>query len=425
MQVLRMREKRRERNNNMIYQNITFPNGIRIIHKNSDSLVSHLGIIINAGSRDETETEQGIAHFIEHTIFKGTKKRRSYQVLSHMENVGGEINAFTTKEETCIYTSFMNKFLERAADLIADITFNSIFPEKELEKEKEVVLDEINSYRDNPAEEIFDEFEKLVFARHSIGKYILGEPSCIKKFKKHHLLHFIKRCYNTNEIVICSVGNINFSLLVKILEKYFSKFSSNKRNWKRKKFKGYKPFYTEVKKPIHQSHCIIGNTAYHSKDRKRSALIMLNNILGGPGMNSKLSMNIREKYGFCYNIESNYTSFSDAGIFSIYFGTDQENIEKTTSLVLKELEKLRTTKLGTLQLQRAKLQLIGQLAISYESGMNEMLSIGKSFLVFDKVDTIEQINSKIEAVTAEQLIETANEIFDTNSLSTLIFKSEQ
>lgn len=302
----------------MIYSNYTLTNGIRIIHKHSDSLVSHLGIIINAGSRDETETEQGIAHFIEHTIFKGTKKRKSYQVLCHMENVGGEINAFTTKEDTCVYTSFMNKFLDRAADLLADITFHSTFPEKELEKEKEVVLDEINSYRDNPSEEIFDEFEKLIFAHHSIGRYILGEASIIKKFRKQHLLHFMKRCYNTNEMVICSVGNTDFAQLVKIIEKYFSSFKSNNRDWKRNKFKRYKPFYTEVSKPIHQSHCIIGNTAYHSKDKRRAQMIMLNNILGGPGMNSKLSMNIREKYGFCYNIESSYTSFTDAGIFCIY-----------------------------------------------------------------------------------------------------------
>ena len=304
----------------MIYSNYTLTNGIRIIHKHSDSLVSHLGIIINAGSRDETETEQGIAHFIEHTIFKGTKKRKSYQVLCHMENVGGEINAFTTKEDTCVYTSFMNKFLDRAADLLADITFHSTFPEKELEKEKEVVLDEINSYRDNPSEEIFDEFEKLILAHHSIGRYILGEASIIKKFRKQHLLHFMKRCYNTNEMVICSVGNTDFAQLVKIIEKYFSSFKSNNRDWKRNKFKRYKPFYTEVSKPIHQSHCIIGNTAYHSKDKRRAQMIMLNNILGGPGMNSKLSMNIREKYGFCYNIESSYTSFTDAGIFCIYLG---------------------------------------------------------------------------------------------------------
>lgn len=409
----------------MNYQQHTFKNGIRVIHRQTDSYVSHCGIIINAGSRDETDNEQGIAHFIEHTIFKGTKKRKSYQILSYMENVGGEINAFTTKEDTCIYASFLNEFIERAVNIMSDIVLHSTFPEKELEKEKEVVLDEINSYRDNPAEEIFDEFEKLLFANHPIGRYILGEPEIIKKFRKADLNSFMKRCYNTDEIVICSIGKIDFPHLIKILEKYFSEFHINTRTWKRKKFTKYKAFNTIVSKPIHQSHCIIGNVAYNMHNDRRAALVLLNNILGGPGMNSRLSMNIRERYGFCYNIESNYSPFTDTGIFEIYFGTDQENIEKTYSLVLKELEKLRNDKLGILQMQRAKLQLIGQLAISYEMGLNEMLSIGKSYLVFDKVDSIEEINKKIDAITAEQVIETANEIFATKKLSTLIFKSEK
>ncbi len=409
----------------MIYQQHTFENGIRVIHKQTDSYVSHCGIIINAGSRDENDNEQGMAHFIEHVIFKGTKKRKSYQILSYMENVGGEINAFTTKEDTCVYASFLTEFLERAVNIISDIIIHSTFPEKELKKEKEVVIDEINSYKDEPAEEIFDEFEKLVFASHPLGRYILGEPDLIRKFGKTDLQKFIKRSYNTDEIVICSIGKIEFSQLLKILEKYFSELKSNPRSWKRNKFKRYKAFNKIVPKPIHQSHCIIGNVAYDMNNNRRTPLILLNNILGGPGMNSRLSMNIREKYGFCYNIESNYSLFSDAGLFAIYFGTDQENVEKTNSLVLKELDKLRKSKLGILQLQRAKLQLIGQLAISYEQGMNEMLSVGKSFLVYNKVDSIEVINSKIEAITTEQILETANEIFDLEKLSTLVFKSDK
>ncbi len=409
----------------MIYQQYTFKNGIRVVHRQTNSLVSHCGVIINAGSRDENENEQGIAHFIEHTIFKGTRRRKSYQILSHMENVGGEINAFTTKEETCIYASFLNQFLERAVDIISDIVFNSTFPEKEIEKEKEVVIDEINSYKDNPAEEIFDEFEKQLFSGHPIGNYILGESGCIKKFRKKDIIGFIKRCYNTDEIVICSVGNIEFAELIKILEKYFISLRINKRILPRKKFKKYKAFNKTISKATHQSHCIIGNTGYNAKDNRLTPLIMLNNILGGPGMNSKLSMNIREKYGYCYNIESYYTPFSDTGIFGIYFGTEQENIEKTTSLVYKELDKLRNTKLGILQLHRAKLQLIGQIAISYENNLNEMLSMGKSFLVFNKVDSIAEINQKINSVTAAQLMDTANEIFDPRQLSTLIFKSDK
>ena len=407
----------------MDYQQHTLANGIRVIHKRTDSYVSHCGIIINAGSRDENDDEQGLAHFIEHAIFKGTRNRRSYQLLSYMENVGGEINAFTTKEDTCIYASFLTEFLERAVNIISDIVLHPTFPQKELEKEKEVVLDEINSYRDSPSEEIYDEFEKLLFAGHPIGRYILGKPESVKKFRKSDLHKFIRRSYNTDEIVICSIGKTDFERLISILEKYFSELKRNPRNWKREKFKGYKPFYKIVLKPIYQSHCIIGNVAYNALDKRRLPLILLNNILGGPGMSSRLSMNIREKYGFCYNIESNYQPFTDTGIFAIYFGTDQENIEKTNSLVLKELEKLKNTKLGKLQIHRAKLQLIGQLAISYEQGMNEMLSIGKSFLIYNKVETIEEINAKIEKITTEQLLDTANEIFDSVQLSSLIFKS--
>lgn len=409
----------------MIYNRHTLGNGIRVIHRHTDSYVSHCGIIINAGSRDENDDEQGIAHFIEHTIFKGTRKRRSYQILSYMENVGGEINAFTTKEDTCIYASFLNEFVERAVNIISDIVINSTFPEKELEKEKEVVIDEINSYRDNPAEEIFDEFEKLLYANHPIGRYILGEAEIIKKFGKANLKSFMHRCYNTDEIVICSIGNIEFLKLIRILEKYFSELKVNERIWKRRKFNKYKVFNTVVPKPIHQSHCIIGNVAYSIKEKGRAPMILLNNILGGPGMNSRLSMNIRERYGFCYNIESQYSPFSDTGIFVIYFGTEQDNIEKTNSLVMKELEKLRTSKLGILQLQRAKLQLMGQLAISYEQGLNEMLSMGKSFLVFNKVDTMEEINTKIEAITAGQMLEIANDIFAPEKLSSLVFKAEK
>ncbi|NTW32064.1 MAG: insulinase family protein, partial [Bacteroidetes bacterium] len=327
--------------------------------------------------------------------------------------------------ETCIYSSFLNTYLERAMELLSDIVFNSTFPEKELEKEKDVVIDEINSYLDNPSDEIFDEFEKLLFPNHSIGRYILGSPSCIKKFNRNKIKTFIDRCYNTNEIVICSVGKIDFEKLKNIAEKYFSEIKNVKRKWLRNKFSNYKPFNKTIFKKTQQTHCIIGNIAYHNKDKRKTPLILLNNILGGPGMNSRLSMKIREKYGFCYNIESNYSPFSDTGIFSIYMGTENENIEKTIFLVNKELETLRNTKLGTLQLQRAKQQLIGQIAISYEQNLNEMLSMGKSFLVFNKVDTLDEINSNIEKITSAKLLEVSNHIFAPENLSILTYKSEK
>lgn len=406
-----------------IYRDCTLSNGIRIVHRHTKSIVSHCAIIINAGSRDENENEHGIAHFIEHVIFKGTNKRKSYQVLSRMENVGGEINAFTTKEDTCIYTSFLNQYTERAVELISDIVFNSIFPEKEIQKEKDVVIDEINSYRDNPAEEILDEFEKLLFRNHTIGRYILGSPGSVKSFTKSKLNKFIARSYNTDQIVVCSVGNISFEEIVKIVSRHFGEKKDNPRLWERKSFRSYRPFMQVTKKPIHQTHCIIGNIAYSNKDKMKNPMILLNNILGGPGMNSRLSMNIREKFGFCYNIDSSYNPYSDTGSFYIYMGTEDQYIEKVLSLVHKELKKLRDEKVGILQLKYAKQQLMGQLAISYEHNLNEMLSMGKSFLVYKKVDTIDDINRKIENISAMQLMEAANRIFETYKLSTLIFKA--
>lgn len=408
----------------MEYQRHTLSNGIRIIHKPVKNQVAHCGVIINTGSRDEMENEQGIAHFIEHTIFKGTTKRKAFHILSRLENVGGELNAYTTKEETCIYASFLSPYYERSLELFADISLNSIFPKNEIEKEKEVVIDEINSYRDNPAEEIFDEIEDQVFAGHALGRNILGTKELVRGFSRQNIFRFIKRTFNTEETVICSVGDIDFNKLIKLSEKYFGKAKSNPRTFKRKKFSGYIPKTQAFNKGMYQAHCIIANEAYDRQDKKRASLVLLNNILGGPGLNTRLNMGIREKYGFCYNIESNYTQYSDTGIVSIYLGTDFDSLEKTIKLAHNELKKLRDRKLGSLQLQRAKQQMIGQIAISQESNVNELLAIGKSILAYDKVDSIEQVLKEIDEISAEQLLDVSNEIFDPNQLSLLIYNGQ-
>jgi len=408
----------------MEYQYATLSNGIRIIHKQVDSIVAHCGIIINTGSRDESEKEQGIAHFIEHVIFKGTKKRKAFHILNRLEDVGGELNAFTTKEDTCIYASFIEKYYDRAIELISDIVFNSTFPEKELEKEKDVVIDEINSYKDTPTEAIFDDFEGILFAGHPLGRNILGKKANIKNFKKQEILNFIKNNYHTNEIVISSVGKIQFTKLLRIIEKYISVIPQNLRTAQRIPFENYVPQNKSIRKSYYQTHCVIGNVAYNHLNEKKNSLILLNNILGGPGLNSKLSLAIREKYGFCYNIESLYTPYYDTGIFGIYLATDKEFVEKTISLTFKELEKLKKNKLSDLQLKKYKQQLIGQIAISNESNSLEMATMGKSILVYGQVETIDEINQKIECLTAEQLIEVANEIFNTDNLSMLTFESK-
>ncbi|MCW3807536.1 M16 family metallopeptidase [Plebeiibacterium marinum] len=405
----------------MEFYTYTLDNGIRVIHKPEMSEVGYCGIIINAGSRDEKEDEHGMAHFIEHVVFKGTKKRKAFHVLSRLEDVGGELNAYTTKEETCIYASFLKEDYERSMELIADITFHSIFPDKELEKEKEVIIDEINSYKDSPAELIFDDFEELLYPDHPIGRNILGTPERLKTFTRDDINRFIQNNYHTDQIVFCSVGSQDFKKIIKLAEKYFGDIAENKRIIKRESITPVSPKTIQVKKDTYQSHIILGCTAYDYNHPKRLGLHLLNNLLGGPGMNSRLNMSLREKRGIAYNIESSYTPMYGTGIFSIYLGTDQKNIDKSIKIVFKELEKLCSQKLGHMQLHKAKRQLKGQIAISSENKENLMLNIGKSYLLYNKVDSLAYVYDKIDKLSASNLLEIANETFTPNQLSQLIY----
>lgn len=407
----------------MEFEQYQLPNGIRIIHQHSNRAVAHCGLIINVGSRDEKPEQQGLAHFIEHVIFKGTKKRKAFHILSRMEDVGGEINAFTTKEETCIYSSFMPKYYDRALELLQDIAFNSSFPAKELKKEKAVVIDEINSYKDNPSEQIFDDFEEQLFDKHPIGKNILGTPELVNNFNKSAMKEFISSHYHSQQMVICSSGNIPFSKLVKWVEKYFGHIPNSKKESQRQTFNNYQASSKVQKHNGFQTHCIIGNVAFAANSPQKTAMILLNNILGGPGMNSRLNLSIREKYGFTYQIESHYTPYSDTGIFNIYLASDSDKVDKSIKLVKKELKKLREIPLGPQQIKKAKQQLIGQIAIAQESDINLMLALGKSLLLHNKVDTFEEVKNKIEAVSAEELQAVAKIVFKEEDLSTLIFKN--
>jgi predicted Zn-dependent peptidase len=399
------------------------PNGIRLVHHETGGDVSHCGIFINAGTRDETEEEHGIAHFIEHVIFKGTEKRTVYQVLNRLENVGADLNAFTTKEETVIHASFLNRHYGRTLELISDICFHSVFPQKELEKEKDVVIDEIKSYKDTPSEQIFDDFEDLVFNHHPLGRNILGTPKNVKRFRTEDVRKFILRQYNTDRIVICSVGNIPFRKLLQHVLRYFSGVPVNISGEGRKEFKGYRPVQQSLKKRTFQTHCILGAPGYSLKDDRRFILAFLNNILGGPMMNSRLSISLRERNGLCYQVESNYVPFSDTGIFTVYFGTDGGMLPKALALVEKELQKIRSTRISPGQLETARTQLIGQLSIAGESKLNLMLTMGRSFLVSDNYLSLEDVSEKIRKVTADQLMEVANEIFPEERMSRLIFHS--
>lgn len=406
----------------MNYLTHRLPNGIRIIHLASDSMVAHGGLAINAGSRDEKPGELGLAHFIEHMIFKGTSRRKAYQVLSRMDNVGGELNAYTTREDTFIYASFMKGFYERWFELISDILTNASFPEKEIVKEKEVVLDELNSYKDAPGEQIFDDFDQMVYEGHPLGHNILGEPKTIRGFSREQIQNFLKEHYVAGEMVLCSVGQIPFKKLIRLAEKYLGHLPEASRINGRKPFNNYLPRESMVKRRNHQAHCIMGNLAFSSKHPLKTSMILLNNLLGGPGLNSRLNLGIREKYGFCYNIESNYQPYSDSGIFCVYFGTDPAYTERSIELISRELRLLREKRLGSVQISRARQQMKGQLAISFESNLNNMLGIGKSLLMHDRVDSPGEIYQKVDAVTGSDLLEAANQVFDPAMLSMLIYK---
>ena len=398
------------------------PNGIRVVHQYVDSPVAHCGIIINTGSRDEALQEQGLAHFIEHTIFKGTRKRKSFHILSRLEDVGGELNAYTTKEETAIHASFLAEYYERTMELFSDILINSTFPDQELKKEKDVIIDEINSYNDSPSELIFDEFEELIFEGHPIGRNILGTPDNVRAFTREDIRQFMARNYNTDQIVICSVGNITGKRFSHLAQRYFSHFPGNDRSFSRPKFVSNSAKTKTVEKETFQSHCLIGGLAYDVFHADRIGLVLLNTILGGQSGNSRLNLALRERNGIAYNLESSYTAYSDTGTITIYFGTDPVNLEKAISLIKREILILQDRLLGDIQISKAKKQLVGQLAMSQENHEDLMLTLGKSFLTYNKMDGLDIIYRKINAITPSQIRNIANEILDFEKLSMLIYK---
>jgi predicted Zn-dependent peptidase len=404
----------------MPYNYHTLPNGIRIIHKQVAAAITHIGLVVNTGTRDETENESGIAHFIEHVIFKGTRKRNTYQVLSYLENVGGDLNAYTTKEETFFYASLLNTHLPRAVELLSDIVFNSTFSEKVIETEKEVVKEEIKLYKDTPSELVFDEFENLVFANHPLGTNILGTLQSVKNINRNKILSFIQRTYNTNQMVIAVVGGVDFQQCVREIKKRFEAIPLNARQFQRQPFSANQPQHKSLKSRTNQAHAIMGCVLPNYDERKNLIATLLNNILGGQGLNSRLNMAVREKNGYVYNIESNYSALSDVGLFTIYIGSDFKKSDKCMTLIHRELKKLREQKLGTLQLHRAHLQLIGQTCLFHEFNLNEMLSIGKNHLIFNEVEDIERIIQKIETISSLELLDIANEMLCQDNMSSLV-----
>jgi len=394
-------------------------NGLRWIHQEVRSPTGHIGLIIQAGSRDESPEEEGLAHFIEHLLFKGTKKRKAFHIISRIEDVGGELNAYTGKEETTLYASFLREHYERSMELIFDIVQNATFPDREIPKEKEVILDEIDSYRDSPSELIFDEFDSLLYPDHPLGRNILGSEKSVKSFSKEQVINFVKRDYTPERAVLSSVGGINHSEFERLADRHAS-------NWKGEMdiHSRTTPFVSKseikhVKKEIHQSHIIIGGEGISIHDKDYTAIVLLNNLLGGPSMNSRLNLNIRERHGIAYQIESFINSYNDSGIWGIYAGTDLETIDRCHRLIIKELTLLRDKKLGVLQFSKAKTQLLGQMALAQESNVNMMTSLGKSLLVYNRVDTFKEIVTKVDALKISQIQELAQQIFSSHEMSEL------
>lgn len=396
------------------------PNGIRGIHRQVKNTVAHCALVVNAGSRDEHPNQYGLAHFTEHAFFKGTQRRKAWQVNCRLENLGGELNAFTTKEDTTIHATTLKGDFPKAAELIADIAFRSTFPDKELEREKEVICDEINTYKDSPVDLIYDTFEDLLFDGSELGHNILGSKSSLMRYNGDALRAFTQRTHTTDQMVFSSIGNFSAKTAEAVAARYFGAQEASTRSFDRMEVPSCKAFEKSVVKHTHQTHCIIGNRACGISEDRRLPLALVINMLGGPSANSLLNMEVREKYGLTYNIEASYTPYGDTGIVAIYFSSDHGNADRCIELIESQLKRLRTTPFTARQLSMSKKQFIAQLAISSESNESYMLSAGKSLLTHDGVDTMEQVYAKIRTLTASQLTEVAEEIF--TNMSRLIYK---
>jgi predicted Zn-dependent peptidase len=392
---------------------------MRVIHKYTSSPVVFCGLTINTGTRDELEAEHGMAHFLEHTLFKGTSKRKAYHINNRLDNVGGEFNAFTTKEETVIQACVISSDFARAVELIADVTFNSIFPEHEISKEKQVIFEEIDSYDDSPADLIFDDFEDLLFDGYPIGRNILGTKETVKKFSPTDVMKFVARTYNTDQMVFSSTGRISENRLRYCCEKYFGEQTANLRNFSRVKPENYRSFNKSVAKRTHQSHVILGNRAYDYNDKRRTALSLLLNYLGGPATNSVLNMSLREKHGLIYTVEAGYTPYNDTGNVTLYYAASEANTEKSYDLVMKEITKIKTDCLSVYQLAKAKKQFIGQYIIAQENSEQMMQTMGKSILSHNNFEGTKSLIKQIESVTVTNIRDVANEIFCSDAISKL------
>lgn len=407
----------------MKYNTYTLANGLRVIHLPSDSSVVYCGYQLRVGTRDEAPGEEGLAHFCEHTTFKGTARRRSWHVLNCLESVGGDLNAFTNKEDTVYYAAILKEHVGRAVDLLTDIVFHSVYPQGEIDKEVEVICDEIESYNDSPAELIFDEFENMVFAGHPLGHNILGDASRVRSYTTADALRFTKRYYCPVNSVFFAYGDIDFQRLVKLLEKHAGNVDLMAEDLRKPvPLPVATPIRRVVEKGTHQAHVMLGARSYPIHDERRIALYLLNNILGGPGMNARLNLSLREHNGMVYTVESNMVSYGDTGIWNTYFGCDQKDVDKCLRLVRHELDRVVDNPLTPLQLAKAKKQIKGQIGVACDNRENFALDFGKSFLHYGWEKDVNTLYRHIDEVTAERIQQVAADMFSPDKLFTLIYR---
>ena len=417
----------------------TFGNGLRLIQIPSPTNVAYCGISIDAGTRDEEQGEEGMAHFCEHMMFKGTEKRKAWHIINRMEAVGGDLNAYTNKEETVVYAAFMKEHFERAADLIFDIVLHSTYPQHEIDKECEVIVDEIESYNDTPADLIFDRFENLIYEGKSLGHDILGTAENVRRFQTADALQFVKRLYRPEKMVFFLFGNVEFEKVKRIVGKHTKGIErtspespgnsenpdspeSSEKTAPLKTAPNLHPGTFTEERGTHQAHVMIGRAAYGSKDDKRIALYFLNNILGGPGMNSRLNIALREHKGLVYTVESTLTNYTDTSTWAIYFGCDAEDVEKCLKIVRQELNALMNEPLSERQFHASLKQMKGQIGVACDNFENYTLDMAKAYLHYHKFEGMKDTIEHLERTTPQLLQEVAKEMFDEKGLTTLIFR---
>ena len=413
----------------MKYNTYTLDNGLRIIHLPSDSKVVYCGYQINAGTRNEEPGEEGLAHFCEHVTFKGTERRKAWHILNCLESVGGDLNAYTNKEGTVYYSAILKEHIARAVDLLSDIVFHSVYPQAEIDKEVEVICDEIESYNDSPAELIYDEFENILFKGSPLGHNILGTAEQVRAFKTEDALRFTQKLYRPDNAIFFAYGDIDFKKLVRLLQRALADDESVVNLAEEKLPKNY-PSVGDgiagqtivIQKNTHQAHVMIGTRAYDVNDDRRMPLYLLNNMLGGPGMNAKLNLALREHNGLVYTVESTMVSYGDTGTWSIYFGCDEHDVKRCLRLVRKELDKFMQKPLSDAQLKAAKKQIKGQIGVACDNRENFALDFGKSFLHYGWEKNVDRLYEQVDEITAAQIQAVAQELFDKDRLTTLIFK---